>query len=336
MKHILAVLVVFLFLPQAAEAKLYAKRPAKVIRCDARVTLGVAASPRHKGSRRVQVQIRDHNGKIFYKRTVRAPRGDSYEWKKTPRPCGERFTILYLFPKGKLEYKTRVRLGTANPPPPDDPTPTPTPKLDPTPEQPPPVIPIPSATPSSTPTPSPTPTPTPTPPPEETSTIRLQSGTETQLMRMVWWRGPPEIEGDHRVVGSCTWAPGGGNCVNGAPPSKFFRPQHFELIGFELWMDMPQYQGSAMTYSHYPIPVKLVQTGCTFQVQHGRAGGRQGGTLEFVDDPPGLEILPHTWTMTGDLCTTFDPLSTAWVSDLNAALATAIPPGPYIRPNYPY
>ena len=155
-------------------------------------------------------------------------------------------------------------------------------------------------------------------------------------MRMVWWRGPPEIEGDQRVPGSCTWAPGGGNCVNGAPPAKTFRPQHFELIGSELWMDVPQYLGGVMTYSHYPLPVKLVRTGCTFEVQHGRAGGRAGGTLEFVDDPPGLEILPHIWTMTGNLCTTFDPLSATWVAEFNEALAEAIPPGPYNRPDYPY
>ena len=332
MKHILAALVVFLFLPQVAEAKLYAKRPAKVIKCSSKVTLGVAASPRHKGSRRVRVQIRDYHKKLVYKRTVKAPLGDNYDWKKRLRPCGKRFIILYIFPKGSLEFRTRVRSAPVDPPEPHDPTPTPTPKLDPTPEQPPPIIPIPSSTPS----PTPTPTPTPTPPPEEASTIRLQSGTETQLMRMVWWRGPPEIEGEQRVPGSCTWASGGGNCVNGAPPAKTFRPQHFELIGFELWMDMPQYVGGMMTYSHYPIPVKLVRTECTFQIQHGRAGGRAEGTLEFVDDPPGLDILPHIWTMTGDLCTTFDPLSTVWVSDLNEALAKAIPPGPYTRPNYPY
>jgi hypothetical protein len=278
----------------------------------------------------VRVQIR-RNGKIIYKRTVRAPLGDNYDWKKQLRPCGKRFTILYIFPKGSVKFTTRVRLAPEDPSPPHDPTPTPTPK--PQKSKP---TPTPNASPTPTSTPSPTPTPTPTPPPEETSTIRLQSGTETQLMRMVWWRGPPEIEGDNRVVGSCTWAPGGGNCVNGAPPAKTFRPQHFELIGFELWMDMPQYVGGMMTYSHYPLPVKLVRSGCTFQVQHGRAGGRQGGTLEFVDDPPGLEILPHTWTMTGDLCTTFDPLSTTWVAELNAALAVAIPPGPYNRPAYPY
>lgn len=335
MKHVLAVLVVFLLVPQAAEGKLYAKPPAKVIRCKARVTLGVAASPRHKGSRRVRVEIRDNNGKIFYKRTVRARLGDNYDWKKTLRPCGKRFTIIYKFPKGGvLKYKTRVRQAPEDPPPPHDPTPTPTPKPGKTPKPTP--TPKASVTPAPTTTPAPSPTPTPTPPPEETSTIRLQSGSETQLIRMIWWRGPPEIEGDQRVIGSCTWAPGGGNCVNGALPTKTFRPQHFELIGFELWMDVPQYVGGAMTFSHYPLPVKLVRTGCTFQVQHARAEGRAGGTLEFVDDPPGLEILPHIWTMTGDLCTTFDPFSSAWVADLNKALAEAIPPGPYTRPDYPY
>lgn len=335
MKHVLAVLVVFLLVPQVAEAKLYAKPPAKVIRCKARVTLGVAASPRHKGSRRVRVQIRDSDGKIFYKRTVRARLGEAYDWKKTLRPCGERFTIIYRFPSGGiLKYKTRVRMAPT--PPPNDPTPTPEPDRTVVPTATPSISATPTPTPIPTATPTPSPTPTPTPPPEEPSTIRLQSGSETQLIRMIWWRGPPEIEGDKRVIGSCTWSPGGGNCVNGASPAKTFRPQHFELIGFELWMDVPQYTGGAMTYSHYPLPVKLVRTGCTFQVQHARAGGREGGTLEFVDDPPGLEILPHIWTMTGDLCTTFDPFSSAWVADLNTALAEAIPPGPYTRPNYPY
>jgi len=170
----------------------------------------------------------------------------------------------------------------------------------------------------------------------EPSTISLQSGGETELIQMIWWRGPPEIEGDKRVAGSCVWALGGGTCVNGAPPVKTFRPQHFELIDSEVWMDMPQYISGAMTFSHYPIPVKLIRDGCTFQVQHGRAGGRFGGNLEFVDDPPGLEILPHRWTMTGDLCTTFDPSDPDWISNLNQALAVAIPPGPYIRPDYPY
>ena len=324
MKHVLAALVLFLLIPSTAEAELYAKRPAKLIGCDSRVTLGVASSPRHKGSRRIRVEIRQ-NKKLFYKRTVRAPLGDNCEWKKRLRPCGKRFTTIYIFPKGeRLTFKTRVR-----PAPPEDPTPTPTPSPKPS------TSPSPNATPSTTPSPTPTPTPTP-PPEEEASTIRLQSGTETQLIRMVWWRGPPEIEGDNRVPGSCTWAPGGGNCVNGAPPTKTFRPQHFELIGSELWMDMPQYVGGTMTFSHYPLPVKLVRSGCTFQIQHGRAGGRAGGTLEFVDDPPGLEILPHIWTMTGKLCTNFDPLSPTWVTDLNAALATAIPSGPYNRPPYPY
>jgi len=151
-------------------------------------------------------------------------------------------------------------------------------------------------------------------------------------MRMIWWRGPPEVEGDKRVIGSCAWAPGGGTCVNGAPPYKLFRPQHFELIGSELWMDVPQYQNGVKTYDHYPLPVRLIRSDCTFEVQHNR--GR--GILEFREDPPGLEILPHIWTMTGDLCASFDPSDPDWIADLNQALSVAIPPGPYHPPPYPY
>lgn len=97
-------------------------------------------------------------------------------------------------------------------------------------------------------------------------------------------------------------------------------------------MDMPQYQNGVKTFNHYPIPIHLIRSGCTFQIQHNR--GRE--TLEFLSDPPGLEILPHIWTMTGDLCESFNPQAPDWVADLNTALAVAIPPGPYIRPPYPY
>jgi hypothetical protein len=339
MKYALVALLVLLIFPEVAGAKLYAKRPTQTISCNAKVTLGVASSPDHKGSRRVQVSV-FRGTTIVYQRTVKAPLGDKYEWQKQLLPCGASFVIRYSFPAAKLKYPITVQYAMPAPETTSIETPAnavfpawvpePTPGQTSTPK------PIATPSPTSRPTVTPIPTPVPAPTPTPASTIALQSGSETHLIRMIWWRGPPEIEGDFRVSGSCVWAPGGGTCVNGAPPAKTFRPQNFRLVSGELWMDMPQYRDGAMTYSHYPIPVKLVRSGCTFQVQHGRAGGRQDGTLEFKDDPPGLEILPNTWTMTGALCTTFDPLDAAWVADLNQALAVAIPPGPYSRPTYPY
>lgn len=164
----------------------------------------------------------------------------------------------------------------------------------------------------------------------------IESQGETQYLVMNWWRGNPATEGDFRdpfkVGGSCT-GPGttGGDCYLGA--RKTFRPMAFNIattpaaVAGLIVMDVPQFEGGVMTYEHYRLPVYIVKSpgACTFTVKHVRTtAAGQSGTLEFPLNPPGLEILPHTFTMTQVLCDSFPTgaMTQTWLNTLNAALTT--------------
>jgi len=170
------------------------------------------------------------------------------------------------------------------------------------------------------------------PPPSGTNTIMLNSQGETKLMVMNWWRGDPALEGNFRQPGICTGPAPTGNCYLGA--RKTFRPQGFYIQNSMLWLEVPQYEGTINTFDHYALPIELVKNGCTFMIQHIRTHSR----FEFPLNPPGLEILPHTWTMSADLCAGYDPTSTTWVQKLNAAVDAMLGPDPYpyTPPAYPY
>jgi hypothetical protein len=151
---------------------------------------------------------------------------------------------------------------------------------------------------------------------------------------MNWWRGDPAREGDFRQVGICTGPAPTGNCTLGA--RKLFRPQGFYLQDGMLWLEVPQYTNGTNTYDHYPLPVELVRdpAACRFSVRHIRTHG----PLEFPLNPPGLEILPHSFSMPSTLCATFNPADAAWVRALNTELDAYLgpDPAPYTPDPYPY
>lgn len=182
---------------------------------------------------------------------------------------------------------------------------------------------------SVTPTPVPTPVPTPSP---GLGVFSISSQGETKFLVVNWWRGDPAREGAWRIPGICTGIPPVGNCVLGA--RKTFRPQGFYLSNGMLWLEVPQYEGGVNTYDHYPLPIELVKNGCTFSVQHIRTHS----AIEFPLNPPGLEILPHIFSMTQSLCDTYDPTSLTWVTALNVALDAYLgpDPAPYTPDPYPY
>lgn len=172
----------------------------------------------------------------------------------------------------------------------------------------------------------------PPPPPTGNKTLTLNSQGETRYMVMNWWRGDPATEGNFRQPGICTGIPPAGNCYLGA--RKTFRPQGFYVQNTMLWLEVPQYDNGVNTFDHYPLPIELVKTGCTFSVRHVRTHS----ALEFPLNPPGLEILPHAFTMSQALCDGYDPASPTWLADLNAALDAMLgaDPYPYTPTAYPY
>lgn len=151
---------------------------------------------------------------------------------------------------------------------------------------------------------------------------------------MNWWRGDPAREGANRQVGGCSGPAPGGDCTLGA--RKTFRPQGFYLESGMLWLEVPQYVDGANTFDHYPLPIELVSdlSACVFSIRHIRTHG----PFEFPLNPPGLEILPHRFTMTQSLCDTYNPADVNWVMNLNAALDAYLgpDPAPYTPDPYPY
>ena len=173
---------------------------------------------------------------------------------------------------------------------------------------------------------------TPPPPPPSGGTLSLNSQGETQFMVMNWWRGDPAKEGNFRQPGICTGIAPTGDCTLGA--RKTFRPQGFYVQNTMLWLEVPQYDNGVNSFDHYPLPIELVRTGCTFIVRHLRTHTN----LEFPLNPPGLEILPHTFTMSQSLCDGYDPTSATWLASLNAAVDAMLgpDPAPYTPAAYPY
>lgn len=215
------------------------------------------------------------------------------------------------------------------------PSPAPTPAPTPAPSPAPSPAPTPSPSPAPTPAPSPAPTPAPSPAPApESQPFSIESQGETRFLVINWWRGDPALEGDFRQAGICTGPAPTGNCTLGA--RKTFRPQGFYIQNTMLWLEVPQYVNGANTYDHYPLPIELVKdpNACKFSIRHIRTHG----PLEFPLNPPGLEILPHSFTMPTTLCQGFNPASATWVQQLNAALDAYLgaDPFPYTPDPYPY
>lgn len=187
-----------------------------------------------------------------------------------------------------------------------------------------------------------TPPPPPPPPPPSTSGFAIESQGETKYLVMNWWRGDPVKEGNFRDPSrvTCTGpATTGGNCYLGA--RKNFRPMAFNIasspasVAGLVMMDVPQFVDGVRTYDHYRLPIEFVKSGCTFSVRHVRTHGN----LEFPLNPPGLEILPHTFTMDANLCSSYPTgaMTQTWLNSLNTALDAYLGPKvPYFPDPYPY
>lgn len=176
-----------------------------------------------------------------------------------------------------------------------------------------------------------------TPPPPTGFSIVSQE--QTKYLVMNWWRGDPAAEGANRQPGICTGVPPAGNCFLGA--RKTFRPMAFNIasspatVAGLIMMDVPQFENGVKTFDHYRLPVEFVRSACTFKVRHVRTHG----SLEFPLNPPGLEILDHTFTLTQSLCDSYPAgaMTQAWLNQLNVALDAYL--GPKVAYNpiaYPY
>jgi hypothetical protein len=170
-------------------------------------------------------------------------------------------------------------------------------------------------------------------------TFGLVSQEQTKFLVLNWWRGDPAVEGNFRQPGICTGIQPAGNCTLGE--RKTFRPQAFNIasspaaVAGLIMMDAPQFENGVMSYEHYRLPVEFIKTACTFKIRHVRTHG----SLEFPLNPPGLEILDHTFTLTQTLCDTYPTgaMTQAWLNTLNTALTAYL--GPKVTYNpiaYPY
>lgn len=182
------------------------------------------------------------------------------------------------------------------------------------------------------------------PPPPPSDGFAIESQGETRYLVMNWWRGDPAQEGNYRQPGICTGpTTTGGNCYLGA--RKTFRPIGFNIattangnpasVAGLIMMDVPQYEGGIRTYDHYKLPVEFVKNGCSFSVRHVRTHT----SLEFPLNPPGLEILPHSFTLTTSLCDSYPTgaMTQSWLDSLNAQLTSYLGPRPTYNPiAYPY
>jgi len=139
---------------------------------------------------------------------------------------------------------------------------------------------------------------------------------------MDWLRGEPSCEGTTRNT----------SCPEVLGAHKRFRVQNFFRQNQLLWLDMPQVDDSgAKTFDHYPIPVEVVKSGCTFTLRHVRTHTE----YEFPLKPRGLQILPHTFTMPTTLCG-MTAGSQQWVTEINRLLTGYTTKVSYTRPSYPY
>ena len=83
------------------------------------------------------------------------------------------------------------------------------------------------------------------------------------------------------------------------------------------------------------VPIEFVKTACTLKVQHVRTRGR----LEFPLNPPGLEILDHTITLSQALCDSYPTgvMTQTWLGAFNIALDAYLGPKVnYVPDPYPY